>query len=106
FYYPYVGLDNLTTTRSERHLIGVWADNQFTWVNDGSWEIVPDFEADALISTISMKNESLGVELQFQDFVDPEFNAFCRYIRVVNRRDDKREIGLFMHQVFQISHMG
>ncbi len=106
FYYPYVGLDNLTTTRSERHLIGVWVDNQFSWVNDDGWDRVIDFEADALISTISMKNENLGVELQFQDFIDPEYNAFCRYIRVINRRDEKREIRLFMHQVFQISHMG
>ncbi|MBP7767169.1 hypothetical protein KA068_01460, partial [Candidatus Saccharibacteria bacterium] len=38
FYYPYVGLDNLTTARSVHHKIGVWVDGRFSWVDDGSWE--------------------------------------------------------------------
>ncbi len=106
FYYPYVGLDNLTTTRSERHKIGVWVDGHFSWVNDESWEMKIDFESGALISNITMKQHDLGIELQFQDFVDPYVNAFCRHIKVINRREYQREVRIFLHQVFEISHDG
>ncbi len=106
FYYPYVGLNNLTTTRSERHKIGVWVDNQFSWVNDETWKMSVDFEDSALISSITMKHKELGVELQFQDFVDPFVNAFCRRIKVINRAEHAREVRVFMHQVFEISNQG
>lgn len=106
FYYPYVGLDNLTTSRSERHKIGVWVGGEFSWVNDGSWDITVDFEDSALISTVHMKQKQLQVELQFQDFIDPTINAFCRRIKVINRADQSREIRVFMHQVFEISRSG
>lgn len=106
FYYPYVGLDNLTTTRSERHKIGIWVDGRFSWVNDGTWEMKVDFEENALISSINMKHKELGVELQFQDFVDSDINAFCRHIKIINRFEQTRDVRFFMHQVFQISHDG
>ena len=106
FYYPYVGLENLTTARSAHHMMGIWVDNQFSWVDDGSWTTIVDFEPDALVSLISMENEGLGIKLELSDFVDSEFNTFCRTITVANQHDDDREIRLFMHQVFQISRAG
>ncbi len=106
FYYPYVGLDNLTTSRSVHHKIGVWIDNMFSWVDDGSWAINVDFESDALVSVIGMRSNTLGVELLFNDFVDNEQNVFCRQITVTNQADTDRDIRLFTHQVFQISRGG
>jgi len=106
FYYPYVGLENLTTARSVNHKIGVWVDGNFSWVNDGSWQISVDFEVEALISNIVMKHKNLGIELHFQDFIDTKTNAFCRHIKIVNKRDHQRDLRLFMHQVFQISRAG
>lgn len=106
FYYPYVGLDNLTTARSAHHNIGVWVDQKFSWVDDGSWEIVTDFESDALISSITMHSSDMQILLTFQDFVDNEFNAFCRRITIKNQAAAAREVRLFMHQVFQISRAG
>lgn len=106
FYYPYVGLDNLTTTRSERHKIGVWVNGTFSWINDGSWDITTDFEPEALVSTVTMRHKELKVELQFKDFVDPYVNAFCRHIKVINRSNEVQEVRLFLHQVFQISRAG
>jgi len=70
FYYPYVGLDNLTTARSVHHKIGVWIDGEFSWVDDGSWKIGVDFETDALVSSVTMVNDELGIELHAVDFVD------------------------------------
>jgi len=106
FYYPYVGLDNLTTARSMRHKIGIWVDGQFSWMDDGSWEIEVDFETEALLSKITARHVSSGVELHFVDFVDSEYNAFCRRITVVNTSDQYKDIRLFTHQVFQISRAG
>ena len=106
FYYPYVGLENLTNARICEHKIGVWVDGQFKWTNDGSWKVEVDFEVDALISNISLKSSELGVTLLLQDFVDIETNALIRHITLTNDRDTEHDIRLFMHQVFQLSQAG
>lgn len=106
FYYPYVGLDNLTTARSAHHMIGVWVDGTFSWVDDGSWDTSVDFENNALVSNIRMQHDGLGIELLFQDFVDNNANIFCRQIKITNQSEDTRIIRLFMHQVFEISRAG
>lgn len=106
FYYPYVGLENLTNARNSQHKIGVWADNAFSWVNDGTWEIVTDIESDAMVSVITMRSPALKVTIRCNDFVDPEYNAFIRHLTVSNDADHERDIRLFMHQVFQISRAG
>jgi GH15 family glucan-1,4-alpha-glucosidase len=106
FYYPYVGLDNLTTARSAHHKVGIWVDNEFSWVDDGSWEVSVDFETDALVARTTMTNKKFQVTLKTSDFVDPHFNAFCRQVTIVNDSSKKRIIRLFFHQVFQISRAG
>ena len=106
FYYPYVGLDNLTNARSSQHKIGVWVDGVFSWTNDGSWEINVSFSEDALVSDIRMHSEKQAITLEFRDFVDVEYNALVRCARITNEADAKRDIRLFMHQVFQISRAG
>jgi GH15 family glucan-1,4-alpha-glucosidase len=106
FYYPYVGLDNLTTARSSQHKIGVWVDGQFSWTNDGSWQISVDMEQEALMSNIQMKSEKLGITIDFLDFIDMEYNALVRCMKVTNNSDHERDIRLFMHQVFEISRAG
>ncbi len=106
FYYPYVGLDNLTNARSSQHKIGVWVDGQFSWTDDGSWQISVDIEQDAMISNVQMKSTTLGITIDFLDFVDMEYNALVRCMRLTNEHDQERDIRLFMHQVFQISRAG
>ena len=106
FYFPHVGMDNLTTSRSQSHLLGVWLDNTFSWVNDGSWKISVDFEVDALIGHCEMTNETLAVKLSTTDFVDSETNIFSRIIVVHNLANHARSIKLFTHQVFEISNNG
>lgn len=106
FYYPYVGLDNLTTARSMHHKIGVWVDGVFSWVDDGSWEISIDFQTTALVSNIRMTHAELGVTLVASDFVDSSLNALCRQITVRNESQSQRAVRLFMHQVFEISRAG
>ncbi len=106
FYYPYVGLDNLTTARSSQHRIGVSVDGAFSWVGEHDWRIHVNMDADALVSDVSMQHQPLGIGLHFTDFVDTEFNAFCRQIHVKNETTRTRTIKLFLHQVFEISRAG
>lgn len=106
FYYPYVGLENLTTARSLHHKIGVYVDGTFSWTDDGSWTAEVLFENDALISNITLVSENLGVTLYLKDCVDATENFFLRKVTVVNGRDHDRKIRVFMHQVFQISRGG
>ncbi|HSX32411.1 MAG TPA: glycoside hydrolase family 15 protein [Candidatus Saccharimonadales bacterium] len=106
FYYPYVGLDNLTNARNSQHKIGIWVDGVFSWIDDGSWQIEVDMEPDALVSNVRMHSYTLGITVQSSDFVDPQYNAFVRRLRVTNESDARRDIRLFMHQAFQISRAG
>lgn len=106
FYYPYVGLENLTNARSSQHKIGVWVDGQFSWTDDGSWEIEVDFEVDALVSEIKLHSNNLGISLLLQDYIDSETNALVRHITITNQAEAERDVRLFMHQVFQISRAG
>ena len=106
FYYPYVGLDNLTTSRSLPHKIGVWVDGSFSWIDSSDWITEVDFEADALISNSHLQHPGLQIELNFSDFVDHELNVFCRQVTVHNQSERAREIRIFFHQAFQISRAG
>jgi len=106
FYYPYVGLENLTTARMQPHHIGLWVNGEFSWISDDSWDRVVDFEDTALVSKISMENKNLGVKLQFLDFVDCSNDIFARKVKITNLLDESRDIRIFFHQNFQISSLG
>ncbi len=106
FYYPYVGLENLTNARSSQHKIGVWVDGQFKWTDDGSWQVQVDFEPEALISNIRLHSDELAISLHNQDFIDVDDNALVRHITITNDSETERDVRLFMHQVFQISRAG
>lgn len=106
FYYPYVGEDNLTTSRIIHHNIGVFTNGNFSWLGNPDWSIDINFGDNALISDIRAENQRLGVELRFNDFVDERYTALCRSVSVRNLRNQPKEVKLFMHQAFQISRGG
>jgi GH15 family glucan-1,4-alpha-glucosidase len=106
FYYPYVGLENLTNARSSQHKIGVWVDGNFKWVDDGSWEVLVEYEDDAMVSRIKLHSSELSITLALHDFVDIETNSLVRNITIGNESHEERDVRLFMHQVFEISRAG
>lgn len=106
FYYPYVGQENLTNTKSERHKVGVWVNGRFSWVDDGSWEISLRLSKDALIGFVSWKNSALGIEIRTKDFIHSKQNALVRIFKVKNTTDTQQEVRLFLHQDFQLSSVG
>jgi GH15 family glucan-1,4-alpha-glucosidase len=106
FYYPYVGLENLTTARSKPHHVGVWVDGDFSWIHSSDWQRDITFNDDALVSNITITNEKLKIGLHFEDFVDANHDIFARKVRVRNFKGHTRQVRLFFHQVFQISALG
>ncbi len=106
FYYPYVGLENLTTSRTSPHRVGIFVDGKFSWVGESDWICDVDFQDNALVSNIVSENTELGVRLHFSDYVDTQYNVFNRKIKITNLGTQGREIRLFMHQIFQISRGG
>lgn len=106
FYYPYVGQENLTTARSLHHKIGVWVDGVFSWVDDDQWQTSVSMESDALVSSVQLRNDTLGIKIESHDFIDSQCNAFIRRLQVTNTSNKLRDVRLFMHQVFEISRSG
>lgn len=102
FYFPYVGLENHSAGKALRHRVGVWVDGQLSWLDSGAWELSFRYPHNALIGQTTAKNDALGLILEFDDFVDAQYNAFVRNIHVVNTRDREREVRVFMHQAFAI----
>jgi GH15 family glucan-1,4-alpha-glucosidase len=103
FYFPYVGLENHAAGKSLRHRVGVWADNRISWLDgDKDWTFKFRYPVQALIGHTVARNDTLGILLEFDDFVDSHMSAFMRDIHVVNLRNEDREIRLFMHQAFAI----
>ena len=102
FYYPHVGQENHVAGDTLRHRIGVWVDNDFSWLESRDWTFAVQLEARALIGITSATNTKLGVQLEFTDTVYSGGDCFMRNIHVINLREQAREIRLFMHQVFAI----
>jgi len=106
FYFPFIGQDNLISQRNCHHKIGVFVDDQFSWVNDNEWQINIDYLDNCLISNITMINQNLNLKLTFNDFIDPDFNNFVRVVNIENLTDQVRRIKVFFHQVFILSNEG
>ena len=104
FYFPYVGLENHSAGKGLRHQIGVWADNQISWLNNKNtdWKFRMSYHQCALIGHTRAVNDRLGIVLEFDDFVDANNNAFIRNIHIINNCEREREVRLFMHQAFAI----
>lgn len=104
FYFPYVGLENHAAGQSLRHRVGIWVDGRISWLDgdERQWEFHFSYPHSALIGHITARNDTIGILLEFDDFVDTDMSAFLRNIHVVNLRDEERDVRLFMHQAFAI----
>ncbi|OGJ16660.1 MAG: hypothetical protein A2632_01205 [Candidatus Pacebacteria bacterium RIFCSPHIGHO2_01_FULL_46_16] len=100
-YFPYVGLENQVL--GEKHRIGFWRDNTFSWIDDGTWEITIGYKPGTMVGYLVCKNSALAVTLVMEDVVYNETTVFLRQVDVYNHSEQKRDFRLFFHQVFAIS---
>ena len=102
FYFHYAGLENHVTEHLT-HKIGIFVEDRFSWLDDGSWEFSISAKKETMASDIRAKNDGLGLELHFTDALYNEKNIFLREITVRNLYDRKRKIKLYFNQQFNIS---
>lgn len=101
-YFHYAGLEN-HVSEALTHKIGVFIEDRFTWVDDGSWKVSVLSKKGTMASDIKMSNEELGLELKFEDVVYNEKDIFLRKIKVKNLFERKRSLKLYFNQQFNIS---
>ena len=100
FYYPHVGMDNITSARFIHHKIGVWVDNAFYWLDHPTWHTDSRLDEHSMMARVSYVSDELQLSIEFRDFVDIEYDFFGRVAIVENRADREREVRLFFHQVY------
>lgn len=102
-YYPYVGLEQQSTTPRLANKIGIWVDEKLSWLDDGNWRFTYKYHPRAIIADLTAHNEKLQVSLEFTDAVSVNETVFVRNIHVVNTASSERELKVFFHQAFLLS---
>ncbi|NCN87494.1 MAG: glycoside hydrolase family 15 protein, partial [Candidatus Pacebacteria bacterium] len=100
FYFPYVGLENHVS--GNKHRIGVMIDGQFTWLDDGTWQINIGYKPETMVGYLVCKNEEKQISIVMEDCLYNESNVFLRQVEIYNHTDETRNIKIFFHQVFLI----
>lgn len=100
-YFPYVGLENHVA--GNKHRIGIWVNDKFSWIDDGSWKISIGYKPETMVGYLVCKNDRLKVTVVMEDIVYNESNVFLRQADVYNHSDQPISVRLFFHQIFWIS---
>jgi GH15 family glucan-1,4-alpha-glucosidase len=100
-YFPYVGLEN-HIGGGYMHRVGVWVDNQYSWLDDGSWEIAVDAndQNQGVTTAISRK---LGIRIEMVDILHHTKNCYIRRYILKSETDETKQVKLFINQQFEIS---
>ena len=85
-YYPHVGRFNHTAGHVQR--FGVWADGQFAWIEDPSWERHLAYRENSLVTEVRLVNQRLELEIVCNDVVDFHEAVYIRRITVRDRRQN------------------
>jgi GH15 family glucan-1,4-alpha-glucosidase len=99
-YFPNIGKENHTAGHTCR--FGVFVDGRLTWVDEREWDRRVGYEADTLVTDVTLTHSALGVRLQVRDAVDFHENLYLREVTVQNLASHPRELRLFFHQDFHL----
>ena len=100
-YFDYVGLENHMTEDSSNK-VGVFVDNQISWLDSGEWNILIDYMHETLAGTTIAVNSRLNIELHLHDVVYNESPIFVRKVTVKNKAAEKRNIKIFFNHQFRM----
>ncbi len=104
FYYPFVGEANHVSGASGNfvHRIGVFVDDQISWLDDPSWRVSCGLNEGTGIGSLFAENTGIGISISSRDVVHNEQNIFLRHFTVHNHHDKTREVKLYLSQQFRI----
>ncbi|HEX5141130.1 MAG TPA: glycoside hydrolase family 15 protein, partial [Dehalococcoidia bacterium] len=75
-YYPHVGMENHAFRCRSR--LGVWAEGEFSWLDDGVWQLSPRYAEDSLVTRVEARNQRTGLVLTIEDCVDLDQDILLR----------------------------
>jgi oligosaccharide amylase len=99
-YFPHVGQEN--HVMGEYCRMGVWVDNQFSWVGP-EWNLEMTYMEDSSVTQVTLYHKEMGLLLTCSDAVDFHENIYIRDITVENMNPQAREIRLFFSHNLDIS---
>ncbi len=99
-YFPHVGQENHTDGAVSR--FGVWCDGSFAWTSDAGWERDLRYLPETLVTTVKLKNASLGLVIEANETVASHENIFLRRVRVFDIAGRKRSVRVFLHHDFRL----
>ncbi len=99
-YWPHVGQENHAMGHPFR--VGVWAENQFRWLDDDKWQRQLRYGRDTLVTDVKLHHPDLNITLEFHDAADFHEDLLVRRLNVTNDSNNGRTIRLFFHQDFHI----
>jgi GH15 family glucan-1,4-alpha-glucosidase len=101
-YYPHVG--ELNHVIGHYHRLGIWIDDDFSWLSHDDWEITPGYREDTLVTEAIALNTKRNLKLTVNDTVIPEKNIYLRRVTAEDLSQSKipREIRLFFCQDFYL----
>ncbi|HYE61244.1 MAG TPA: glycoside hydrolase family 15 protein [Phycisphaerales bacterium] len=94
-YYPHVGRFDHTDGHVQR--FGVWVDGQFAWVEDPGWKRTLKYVPDTLVTEVTLRHETLGLEVVCNDAVDFHEPVYMRHAVVRDLLGKERDVRLFSH---------
>ena len=104
-YFPFVGeADHISGASGNfMHRIGVFVDDQISWLDSDDWKVSVRSEHDTSIGLLFAENQKLGISLASRDAVHNEQNIFLRHFVINNHAGETRTVKLFLSQQFRIS---
>ena len=100
FFFPYVGEEN--HVQGNAHKIGIYVDNQFSWVSNDDWHREINYDKNTLVSHAVAKNERLQLEIHFHDCVAKDKNIFVKKVSIKNYSEYERSVKIFFYQDFHL----
>ena len=110
FYFPFVGQENhlgdyakeiKKGSETRKHRIGVWCDGKLSWMGK-NWKSEIKYKKDSLVGNTVVTNDSLGLELRFDDTIHYTKNFYLKKITVKNLKNKKRDIRIFLSHFFNM----
>lgn len=94
-YFPHIGQENQTNGAKNR--FGVWADGDFAWFDDPSWELDIRYDVETLVTRVTCVNQRLRLRLVCEDGVDIGRNIYVKRVEVFDLGSMDRRVRLFQH---------
>ena len=96
-YFPFVGEED-HTTYGHKHRVGVMVEGKdFSWFDDGSWNIDIQYASDTLVGNARLTNEKIGIVIHAYDFVHPVHNILMRHFVVRALDGEEKHIKIYFH---------